>query len=412
VWHTSSDRVTDAAVKQRMTVALKEIARSPGVAAVLSPYTARGAGEISGHGTTAYATVDFTASKPAGAVTKQVEKLAVEARAQGLDVQLGGSAFAVTPSGSPIADSLGIAVAAVILFLMFRSAWAAALPILTAIAGVGAGLASIMLLSHLTSIADTAISLGSLIGLGVGIDYALFIVNRHRKNLMTGMSVPESVAKALNTSGRAVLFAGLTVIIALLGMFTLGMTLLNGMALGAAVTVALTVLSAVTLLPALLSFLGLRVLSPQQRRRLAEHVAHAADPSVRRHGFWGIPGPAHDGRQRRLGTPRCADAPRTPGDGPGGPRTVQRRHRRTALRHLGHREDARQPGRAQARRPGPRPTGRDRLRDWSGPGRYVSRSRPHRTAGRRPRAVRPGRRPGACDSGVVVLFWRGIDACR
>ncbi|MHA6760895.1 MMPL family transporter [Streptacidiphilus sp. PAMC 29251] len=284
VWHTGSGRVTDPAVQQRMSGALAQIAHSPGVASVLSPYGAQGASEISKDGSTAFATVKFNDNKPTDAITEPIEKIATDARASGLDVQLGGSAFSVTPSGSPIGDVLGIAVAAVILFLMFRSAWAAALPIITAIAGVGSGLLSIVLLSHVTSIADTAISLGTLIGLGVGIDYALFIVNRHRKNLMTGMSVPESLAKALNTSGRAVLFAGLTVIIALLGMFTLGLTLLNGMALGAAVTVALTVLSAVTLLPALLGFLGLRVLSRKQRRRLADQ---GPDRSVPREGFWG-----------------------------------------------------------------------------------------------------------------------------
>ncbi|WP_042397279.1 MMPL family transporter [Streptacidiphilus carbonis] len=285
VWHTGSGKVTDAAVKQRMTTALTGIAHSSGVAGVVSPYTAQGAAEVSKDGTTAYATVRFTGTKPADSVTGHVKSIAAGARADGLDVQFGGAAFAVTPAASPIGDVLGIGIAAVILLLMFRSAWAAALPIVTAVAGVGTGLISVMLLSHVTSIADTAISLGSLIGLGVGIDYALFIVNRHRKNLMAGMGVGESVAKSLNTSGRAVLFAGLTVIIALLGMFTLGMPLLNGMALGAAVTVALTVLAAVTLLPALLGFLGLRVLSRKQRRRLAEQGAEHAAPRV---GFWGI----------------------------------------------------------------------------------------------------------------------------
>ncbi|MET7912531.1 MMPL family transporter [Streptomyces avermitilis] len=114
---------------------------------------------------------------------------------------------------------------------MFRSVWAAELPILTGVAGVGTALFAAILLSHVMSLPDTTPTMGALIGLGVGIDYALFIVHRHRRGLMAGMSVAEASAKALNTSGRAVVFAGLTVVVALLGMLTLGVGILSGMAL-------------------------------------------------------------------------------------------------------------------------------------------------------------------------------------
>src|SRR5437879_4658404 len=123
--------------------------------------------------------------------------------------------------------------------------------ILTAIAGVGTGLLTVGLLTHALDIGQIGPILGALIGLGVGIDYALFIVTRHRTGLRSGMTVEESVVKAIDTSGRAVLFAGATVVIALLGMFVLGMSFLNGMAIASATTVVATVLADITLLTAM-----------------------------------------------------------------------------------------------------------------------------------------------------------------
>jgi RND superfamily putative drug exporter len=126
-------------------------------------------------------------------------------------------------------------------------------------------------LSHAIDLGDIAPTLASLVGLGVGIDYALFIVTRHRKGILRGLSPEEAAVKAVNTSGRAVLFAGGTVCIALLGMFAVGLTFLNGLAIGASLTVIVTVTASVTLLPAMLGVLGPRVLSRRQRRRLAQH---------------------------------------------------------------------------------------------------------------------------------------------
>jgi RND superfamily putative drug exporter len=154
------------------------------------------------------------------------------------------------------------------LLVAFGSLFAMALPIATAVAGVGSGLMLMAPLSHLTSVTGIAPILGALIGLGVGVDYALFVVTRHRRGLQSGLDPQRSAVVALNTSGRAVLFAGGTVCIALLGLLTLGQGFLDGLAFAAVITVACTVLAAITLLPALFGVLGLRVLSRRQRRRL------------------------------------------------------------------------------------------------------------------------------------------------
>ncbi|WP_194910395.1 MMPL family transporter [Catenulispora rubra] len=278
VWHTvGGAKVTDPAVQQRMTDTLNQIAASPGVAAVTSPYSGpRGATQISKDGTTAYATINFTqqAHDIPKAQTQHVIDVAQRARSGNLQVELGGQA--ITEAEQKIggaADLIGVVAALIVLGLVFRCFGAAVMPILTGVAGVVTGITGTGQLSHLIAISSTAPTLATLVGLGVGIDYALFIVNRHRKGLMAGLSVEDSVAKALNTSGRAVIFAGGTVVIALLGMFALGLSFLNGMAIGAAVTVSMTVLAAITLLPAMLGFLKLRVLSKKQRRELAARQA-------------------------------------------------------------------------------------------------------------------------------------------
>ncbi|GAA4991070.1 MMPL family transporter [Yinghuangia aomiensis] len=297
VWQVESGDVGDPGVRGEMSAVLDRIAHSPGVAAVVTPYTDEGAHQVSPDRHTAYATVNFTEEEGdlPKADVQAVEDMATSARTDALHVELGGGAFNEAPSVSKWSELIGIGMAALLLLLVFRSAWAAALPVITAVAGVVTALMATVLLSHLMTLADVTPTLGALIGLGVGIDYALFIVNRHRRNLMHGDDVASSVAKALNTSGRAVVFAGLTVVIALLGMLTLGIGILNGMALGAALTVVLTMLAAVTLLPALLGMLGSRVLSRRQRRELAgdgprtqsDGPAHASSRGSAADGFWG-----------------------------------------------------------------------------------------------------------------------------
>nr|WP_203690996.1 MMPL family transporter [Streptomyces sp. SID12488] len=275
VWHTASGSgtVRAADVEQTMTRTLDRIADLPGVASVVSPYEGRGGSRISADGHTAYATVTFdkSADDIGESEARGVVGAAEAARADGLQVELGGSAIALTESsGGHLAEAVGVVVAALVLFLAFGSLAASLLPIATALVSVGTAYAGIVLLGHTMTVADFAPMLGMLIGLGVGIDYALFIVTRHRRGLKRGLSVTEAAINAVTTTGRAVVFAGATVCIALLGMLILRLGFLNGVAIAASLTVILTVAASVTLLPALLSFTGPRALSRRERRRLAE----------------------------------------------------------------------------------------------------------------------------------------------
>nr|WP_203732909.1 MMPL family transporter [Streptomyces sp. SID12501] len=276
VWHTASGSgtVRAADVEQTMSSTLDRIADLPGVASVVSPYEGSGSSRISADGRTAYATVTFdkSAEDIGESEARAVVDAAEAARADGLQVELGGSAIALTESsGGHLAEVVGVVVAALVLFLAFGSLAASLLPIATALVSVGTAYAGIVLLGHAMTVADFAPMLGMLIGLGVGIDYALFIVTRHRRGLKRGLSVTEAATNAVTTTGRAVVFAGATVCIALLGMLILRLGFLNGVAIAASLTVVLTVAASVTLLPALLSFIGPRALSRRERRRLAEH---------------------------------------------------------------------------------------------------------------------------------------------
>ncbi|GFH35565.1 MMPL family transporter [Streptomyces pacificus] len=309
VWHSARGSVLAAAVEQRMTAVLEEVERLDGVASVTGPYgaspeprsgtwpggssgstpgggaepsaepsaqpsaeTSAGSTQISDDGRTAYATVVFeggTGNVPE-AHARAVVDTAKAAAGDGLQVELGGPATALTETPtSHLAEIVGVAVAAVVLFLAFGSPAASLLPVATALISVGTAYAGIVLLGHAMDVADFAPVLGLLIGLGVGIDYALFIVTRHRGGLRRGLPVAEAAEKAVATTGRTVVFAGLTVCIALLGMLVLRLSFLNGVAIAACLTVLLTVAASVTLLPALLSLIGMRALSRSERVRLA-----------------------------------------------------------------------------------------------------------------------------------------------
>jgi putative drug exporter of the RND superfamily len=264
-WHVTGASVTSPGVEKDAAAMLGKVAHLPGVQAVVSPYSAAGAAQVSPSGDTAYATVTLAKS----AAVKPVELAAGQLRSAAVDVRVGGTAFTPAVGASEGTEAVGILAALLILLLVFRSVWAAALPVITGVTGVGLGTLAVLLGSHVVSLSSTSLTMGTLIGLGVGIDYALFIVHRYRQALMSGASVPDAIAAALATSGRAVVFAGVTVIAALVGMFVVNLSVLTGMAAAAAVTVLLTVASATTLLPALLAILGKRVLSRRQRRALA-----------------------------------------------------------------------------------------------------------------------------------------------
>lgn len=263
-------------VEQRMTRALDAVAALPGVGSVTGPYGPgpASAARISPDGRTAYAVVTF--DRPADSVPKAQAKAVLDAaknpatETDGLQVELGGRAIGLTEAPSAhLAEVIGVAIAALVLFLAFGSLAASLLPIATALVSVGTAYFGITLLGHAMPVADFAPMLGTLVGLGVGIDYALFIVTRHRKGLARGLPVEEAAENAVATTGRAVVFAGATVCIALLGMLVLRLNFLNGVAVAASVTVILTVAASVTLLPALLSYIGMRALSRRERRKLA-----------------------------------------------------------------------------------------------------------------------------------------------
>ncbi|MGW1009070.1 MMPL family transporter [Streptomyces termitum] len=283
VWHTERGSVRADAVQERIGPALEKVAGLPGVAAVTSPYGDRAApGQVSEDGRTAYATVTFREQADDIPVeqARALVDTAKAAQTDGLRVELGGSAVALTEApGAHLSEAIGVAVAAVVLFLAFGSLAASLLPIATALVSVGIAASGIVLLGHLMTVADFAPMLGMLIGLGVGIDYALFIVTRHRKGLKRGLGVPEAAETAVATTGRAVVFAGATVCIALLGMLILRLSFLNGVAIAASLTVVLTVAASVTLLPALLAYIGPRALSRRERRVLAEHGPRPESPT-------------------------------------------------------------------------------------------------------------------------------------
>jgi RND superfamily putative drug exporter len=182
-------------------------------------------------------------------------------------------------------EVFGFIAALLILALVFRTVGAAAIPLLSAAVALGSGLALIALLSHAMNVATFATQLAQLMVIGVGVDYALFIVTRHRRNLLRGMPIAESVINALNTSGRAVLFAGATVCVAILGLCALGVSFLYGVAVGTSIAVALTMIASLTLLPAVLSLLGYRVL-PRKVRRAVKDGTYRADAHRTRWAWW------------------------------------------------------------------------------------------------------------------------------
>ncbi len=253
--------------KAAIEVAVTKIAHLPEVESV-------GIGGISKNGKIGFVTVQFseTSFKLTNPRIQAVEDVATKLRSSTLSVNFAGNAFGALDqrAGSPD-EIFGLIATAIVLVLAFGSFFAMLLPLAVALFALGISLAAGSLLSHALPIAQFTPELGSLIGLGVGIDYALFIVTRSRQELKRGQSTEDAVVTSLNTSGRAVLFAGVTVCIALLGLLVLGISFLNGLALAASITVLTTMAASVTLLPALLGFWNQRVLSRRERRVLKEN---------------------------------------------------------------------------------------------------------------------------------------------
>ena len=226
---------------------------------IVSPFSPEGARQVSPTGTIAFATVTFPAEVDAveefAAIYEEMK--AIEPVVDGVQIEYGGEVFAEFEA--PTSEVLGLAFAIVILIFAFGSVLAMGLPIGTAFGGIGVGVLVVTLASNLFTIPDVATTLGVMIGLGVGIDYALFIVTRYREARRRGESCEAATAESIDTAGRAVLFAGTTVVISLLGMLIMSVSFMNGLAIGASITVLFTMLASVTLLPALLGFVGDRV---------------------------------------------------------------------------------------------------------------------------------------------------------
>ena len=269
-------KVTDPAVVARANQVFAKVAKDPNVASVVSPYTPKTSHQIAPGGQVAFANVTFTnaanQNKITAAQARTFVKSITSQSGNGVQFEVEGNiaeAGNTTNSGSGL--EFGFLAAAIVLFLVFGSFFAMLLPLIAAGISLGAGTAVVGLLSHAINIATFSTELALLIGLGVGVDYALFIVTRFKQALARGETRENSVVEAIDTSGRAVLFAGMIVCIAMLGMFALGVSFLYGVAIAAAVTVAFTVLAALTLLPALLATpIGRLVPRRRERRALKE----------------------------------------------------------------------------------------------------------------------------------------------
>ena len=252
--------VEAAAVKQKMEGVFTEVAALPHVSEVSSPYEGGGAGAVSEDGKIAYATAQFNV--PTDKLNDgEVKKLMDTARAaggDGLQVEVGGSPAEEVrgEEEESFSQMVGILAAVVVLLISFGSVVAMGLPLLTALFALGVGASIITLFTHVFNTAEFAPELAFMIGLGVGVDYALFILTRFRNGLDEGMDKREAAVAAVDTAGRAVLFAGITVIISLMGMLLLGLPFLYGVATAAAIAVLFTMIAALTLLPALLALVG------------------------------------------------------------------------------------------------------------------------------------------------------------
>ncbi|MBC7272031.1 MAG: MMPL family transporter, partial [Streptomyces sp.] len=231
------EKMTDAEHKTTVEKAVSELSDGSEVESVADPYQANA---VSEDGTVAYAQVryDVSGMELEDSTKDALEQAAADARDTGLTVEIGGDALQAVPH-TGTGEIIGIAVAAVVLVITFGSLLAAGLPLLTAIIGVGIGVASITALASTLDLGSTTSTLATMIGLAVGIDYALFIVSRYRAELAEGREREEAAGRAVGTAGSAVVFAGLTVVIALVGLSVVNIPMLTKMGIAAAGTVAI-----------------------------------------------------------------------------------------------------------------------------------------------------------------------------
>ena len=284
---THGATIKSATVRTEVNAALARVAKVPGVVSVVSPYAKAGAAQVSKDGTVAFAVVTWAeqGDKVTPADAKNLINAAETADGANVHISLSGQAITNSERPSPgFTVGVGVIAALVILLVVFGGAvLASLLPLLGAGLALVLGNSVIGLLSHAMSISSVSTELAVLIGLGVGVDYGLFIISRYRSAVKEGRSYADAASLAVATSGRTVLLAGLTVCVALLGQFLLRVSFLYGVSVSAAIAVALTMATAITFLPAMLGFLGPRALS--RRERKAQATGRHARPEATR-GFW------------------------------------------------------------------------------------------------------------------------------
>ncbi|MGF0174607.1 MMPL family transporter [Streptomyces sp. Marseille-Q5077] len=267
------EKVTAAENKKAVEDAVAELGDGSQVASAVDPFRAQA---VSKDGTTAYSTVTYKvgASDLTDASKAHLERTLTQAQESGLTVEAGGTAMDDGGGPGGAAEVIGVAIAAVVLLVTFGSLAAAGLPLLTAVIGVGVSMATILALSSALGLSTTTGTLAMMLGLAVGIDYALFVVSRYREERAKGRTPQEAVGMGVGTAGSAVVFAGLTVVIALAGLAVVGIPMLTKMGLAAAGAVVVGVLIALTLVPAFLGFWPNAVLSRRARKsgRIEESV--------------------------------------------------------------------------------------------------------------------------------------------
>src|SRR5215469_12380088 len=282
VLHVANGKLTDSKYSQAVNQAAADVAKAPDVASVVNPLTSQGAAALSKDQRTGYLSVTLSVSPGAISVNDAqtiINAATGPAQAAGIQVETGGQlGQKVSKPATEDSELIGIIAAMVILTFTFGTVVAMLLPIVTAILGLASTLSIIQIVSHAFTVSTVAPTLATMIGLGVGIDYALFIVTRHFRGMKDGLDLRESIARAAATSGGAVTFAGATVTIALVSLAVAGIPLVTTMGLMAAVAVVVAVLAALTLLPAILAIVGPRINALRVRNR------HPADH--RKQGAW------------------------------------------------------------------------------------------------------------------------------
>jgi RND superfamily putative drug exporter len=268
--------ITDSTYRSAVETTIDRAKHAPQVAAVVDPFASRA---ISRDGRTALASVEYTVTRPHLDSDSLPALVTATKPAQqaGLVAHVGGSAYGSGAAKPGPSTAAGIAIAFVILFITFGSLLAAGLPLLTALGGLAVGVSGVYLVSNIATVSSTAPSLALMIGLAVGIDYSVFILSRYRSELTAGRAPAEAIGVALGTAGNAVVFAGITVIIALAGLAVVGIPFLTVMGLSSVAAVAVAVLVALTLIPAVAAFAGHRLIpGPKSRAASRERPGAAA----------------------------------------------------------------------------------------------------------------------------------------